>query len=30
MTGTIVNTAAMKLYRDEILDFIEKCRGAMT
>ena len=26
----IVNTAAMKLYRDEILDFIEKCRGAMT
>ena len=25
----IVNTAAMKLYRNEILDFIEKCRGAL-
>ena len=25
----IVNTAAMKLYRSEILDFIEKCRGAL-
>jgi ATP phosphoribosyltransferase len=25
----IVNTAAMKLYRQEILAFIDKCRGAM-
>ena len=25
----IVNTAAMKLYRTEILEFIDKCRGAM-
>ena len=25
----IVNTAAMKLHRTEILEFIEKCRGAL-
>lgn len=25
----IVNTAAMKLHRSEILEFIEKCRGAL-